>query len=166
MLQRFIVYKPYAENVGTVISILSGNIPDDSSNGIYTSSPDPEIKSLPNLSAVLRIKLDSKELYYDYESNTTIEMRVVNLSSDLNDLNLQKQDLVDQVSSLNTDITDTQVAVTESYESTLKVEEDTTKTQLAVTEVYEELLKTQAALSTINLAIQTLQTEIAKLKGE
>ncbi|WP_211749708.1 hypothetical protein [Paenibacillus sp. Marseille-Q4541] len=166
MLQRFVVYKPYAENVGTVVSILSGNIPDDSSNGVYTSSQDPEIKNYPNLSAVLRIELDSKELFYDYESSTTIEMRVVNLASNLNDLELQKEELANQVSSLNTDITDTQVAVTESYETTLEVEKDNTKTQLALTEVYEDLQKTKAALSTVNLAIQTLQTEIAKLKGE
>lgn len=163
---RYVTWEYFTEDIGTVTSIYTGTIPPDLNNGVYTSSSDPTRLDLPNLSPILRIELDSKELYYDYESNNTLEMRVVNLNSELNGLKLEKEVLSTEVSSLNIDITDTQVAVTESYETTLEVEKDNTKTQLALTEVYEDLLKTQAALSTVNLAIQTLQTEIAKLKGE
>lgn len=168
-MKRFITYEPYTEDVGSVTGIFVGAVPVEitgGSNVIETRSPDPAVFNFPNLTPVLRINLSSNELYYDYESNQTLEMRLTFLSTDFNELKTDKNTLSSEVSSLNTDITDTQVAVTESYETTLKVEEDTTKTQLALTEVYEELLKTQAALSTVNLAIQTLQAEIAKLKGE
>lgn len=165
-MKRYITYEPYKEGIGSVTGIYIGDTPSTISGGIFTDSPDPTLFNFPNLTPVLRIKLDSKELYYDYESNQTLEMRLTFLSTDFNELKTDKETLTMEVSSLNTDITDTQIAVTESYEATLEVEEDNTKTQIAVTEVYEDLLKTQAALSTVNLAIQTLQTEIAKLKGE
>ena len=164
--QRYIAYKLFTENIGTIEAIYSGSLPENISGGEFITAPDPEKKDYPNLRPVLRIKLDTKELFYDYESDNTLEMRVLTVNSEVSTLKANNEAILQDVSSINTDITDTQIAVTESYETTLKVEEDTTKTQIAVTEVYEELLKTQAALSTANLAIQALQTEITKLKGE
>lgn len=165
--ERFVRYKPFSPDVGTVISIHAGFVPDNElDEGIFVTSSDPEVKNYPNLYPILRIKLDTKELFYDYESNDTLEMRVSKVRDEVSVVQNAMGITSEKIETISSDVTDTQVAVTESYETTLKVEEDNTKTQVALTEVYEDLLRTKAALSTVNLAIQTLQTEIAKLKGE
>lgn len=165
-MSRYILFEHFAEDAGTVIGWYTNGTPEDVSGGIETEAPDPPLEQYPNLEAVLRIKLDTGELYYDYISNETTELRLEHARSDLEVLRQEKSIISSEVSTLNIEMTDTQVGLTEAYETALTVEEDNTKTQVALTEVYEELLRTQAALSTINLAIQTLQLEIEQLKGE
>lgn len=160
------LYTMTGENTGTVTGMYTGDIPSGINGGIYIASEDPIRIDYPNIYPVLKINLVTRELYYDYESTETIEMRLATVISDLSDLKKSKTAINAHVEFLNRDLTYTQVGLTETYEKSIKLEEDDTSTQIAVTEVYEELLKTQAALSTVNLAIQTLQTEIAKLKGE
>lgn len=173
-IERFVRYKPFKSGVGTVIAMHAGFIPDNElDEGIFITSLDPEVKNYPNLYPILRIRLDSSELFYDYESNDTLEMRMAKLDEDVNDIITHNSHTSSQIDQITKELTDTQLAVTEAYETTLEVERDNTSTQLGLTEVYESLLGTQANITTTQLGVENLlnrviklEEEIAQLKGE
>lgn len=171
--QRYVIYKPFADNVVTIEAIYSGYTPTDMPNGVLITAPDPVKNEYPNLRPVMRMKWDTKELFYDYESDFTLEMRLSGVTIDVATLENKSDSLSSDVQIIGTELTYTQVGLTEAYETTLAVEKDNTKTQVALTEVYEGLLGTQANITTTQLALETLlsrvqnlEEEIAQLKGE
>lgn len=171
--ERYVIYKPFAENIVTIEAIYSGYIPSDIPGGVLLTTPDPVKNEYPNLRPVMRMKLDTLELFYDYESDFTLEMRLSSVATDVGNLENASNLLTSNVEGIGTELTDTQVGLTETYETALVIENDNTQTQIAVTEVYEGLLGTQANITTTQLAlenllnrVQNLEEEIALLKGE
>lgn len=171
--ERYVIFKPFSENIVTIEAIYSAYIPTDIPNGVLITTPDPVKNEYPNLKPVLRMKYDTRELFYDYESDFTLEMRLSDVTVDVATLENKNNSLSFDVQKVNTELTDTQVGLTEAYETALAVESDNTTTQVALTEVYEGLLGTQANITTTQLAlenllsrVQILEEEIAQLKGE
>lgn len=82
MSTRYVTYRLFTENVGTVEAIYTGNYPDSLTGGVEITSDDPELKEYPNLIAIPRIKLDTKDIYYDYVSTNSLELRVEELKKE------------------------------------------------------------------------------------
>ena len=80
MKERYIMWEPYAQDVGKVTGILEGNIPPEASGGLWSPSPDPVDAGYPGLDKVLLIKISTKELYHNYVKPQTVENRIEDMS--------------------------------------------------------------------------------------
>lgn len=125
---RYVVFEQLSDNVGTVTGLYAGVLPAGIVGGIETEALDPIKETYPNLEPVMRIRLDTKELYYDYISRENTETRLAQTQSEL---------------------TDVQQALADTYEQLALTQLENTNTQAAMSDLYEQLLLVQAELESL-----------------
>ncbi len=91
-MSKYVVYELFADQVGTVTAIYSGEPRVSHENVVSSDAPFPADQQLPNMDAYLRINLNTNELYYDYIARDTFETKL----AIINDENLElKQAIAD-----------------------------------------------------------------------
>ncbi|MFD3258215.1 hypothetical protein ACE3MQ_06370 [Paenibacillus lentus] len=94
---KYIVYENTIGNTAVVRAIYHNPIPEfERENGIYLDSTVPNAETVEGMYPVLMVKLDAKELFYNYESLPELPIpdevlldRATNIESDLGSLLLE-----------------------------------------------------------------------------
>lgn len=128
MVLRYVTYLKQGDNVGLVTGIHQSNASLQLDGAIEINYADPEKLDYPNFKALMMIKLDTKELYYDYISIENTETRLAQTQKEL---------------------TDVQQALADTYEQLALTQLENTNTQAAMSDLYEQLILVQAELLTL-----------------
>lgn len=96
-MKRYVTWESYAEGVGSVTGIYIGAIPETIIGGMETESPMPDYVVTAGLESVLRINIETGELYYDYVKAESTETRLAQAQKELTDVQQALADTYEQL---------------------------------------------------------------------
>ncbi|WP_211746410.1 hypothetical protein [Paenibacillus sp. Marseille-Q4541] len=127
-MKRYITWEPYSPNVGNVTGIYEGAVDESITEGpntIESESPTPDGANAVNgLTSVLRINLETGELYYDYIKIESTETRLAATQAELTQVQQALADAYEQLTIAQNESTTTQQALSDLYEQLLKLQEE------------------------------------------